>query len=395
MKRDIFQQKVSAWISTSRNENTRRVVSLGEFLQWGTSYTNYSSQIPRLRQIYDEAQNCYPTNPARSEQLFLQYKDEKRQLALCTPGGLFAKGGNKEDIIEHTNIMQIDIDATKPTEYESKMRELGFVPNAGVKDWQLVKRILSKFPFVAFASLSVSGRGVYALIPIADHRRHEDYWQTLQKVLFRNFRLYLDAKAKGESHPRFVSIDEAAYINRDAEVFDFAKPKLLTCHPSATLTTPRNSTEEDVFECLRKIEANRIDVTGNYNDWCGIAAALHSQFGDSGEDLFVRFSQFHPEASESRSRKKYKECRTMSRISIGTLFKICSDYGIRYTTPRPAPTPPPPPSPPPSAKADAAAPRIIYKFGESFPQPFDYMAIYDNLQLPEDFFTERQEAAPF
>ncbi len=66
-----------------------------------------------------------------------------------------------------------------------------------------------------------------------------------------------------------------------------------------------------------------------------------------------------------------------------------------FTPAQPSPTPPPP-TPAPSAKAEATpTPRIIYKFGESFPQPFDYMAIYDNLQLPEDFFTERQEAAPF
>ena len=32
---------------------------------------------------------------------------------------------------------------------------------------------------------------------------------------------------------------------------------------------------------------------------------------------------------------------------------------------------------------------------ELFPEPYDYLAIYNNLQLPSDFFTERLEAVPF
>lgn len=49
----------------------------------------------------------------------------------------------------------------------------------------------------------------------------------------------------------------------------------------------------------------------------------------------------------------------------------------------------------PTPKAEPSEPRIIYKYIPLFPEPSDYMTIYEGLQLPPDFFTMRPEAAPF
>ena len=49
----------------------------------------------------------------------------------------------------------------------------------------------------------------------------------------------------------------------------------------------------------------------------------------------------------------------------------------------------------PTPKAVPSAPRFIYKHIILFPDTYDYTGIYDYLQLPQDFFTERQQAAPF
>ena len=49
----------------------------------------------------------------------------------------------------------------------------------------------------------------------------------------------------------------------------------------------------------------------------------------------------------------------------------------------------------PTPKAEPTTPRIIYKYIPLFPEPYDYTAAYENLQLPADFFTERLEAAPY
>ncbi|NLZ95414.1 MAG: VirE protein, partial [Bacteroidales bacterium] len=74
----------------------------------------------------------------------------KLQLPAFTPSGTF-KTRNKKGLIKHSGYMCIDIDADD---------------NPGISDWQAVVFELGKLPQVAFAGLSVSGNGVFALIPI-------------------------------------------------------------------------------------------------------------------------------------------------------------------------------------------------------------------------------------
>lgn len=49
----------------------------------------------------------------------------------------------------------------------------------------------------------------------------------------------------------------------------------------------------------------------------------------------------------------------------------------------------------PTPKAEPSAPRIIYKRILLFPEAYDYMGIYEGLELPPDFFMMRTDAAPF
>lgn len=46
-------------------------------------------------------------------------------------------------------------------------------------------------------------------------------------------------------------------------------------------------------------------------------------------------------------------------------------------------------------KTEPTEPRIIHKQIPLFPKAYDYTEIYEDIQLPGDFFTERLEAAPF
>ena len=49
----------------------------------------------------------------------------------------------------------------------------------------------------------------------------------------------------------------------------------------------------------------------------------------------------------------------------------------------------------PTPKIEPTEPRIIYKYIPLFTERYDYMTIYEDLQLPPDFFTIRTDAAPF
>lgn len=49
----------------------------------------------------------------------------------------------------------------------------------------------------------------------------------------------------------------------------------------------------------------------------------------------------------------------------------------------------------PTPKAEPSEPRIIYKSIPLFPERYDYISIYEEFNMPPDFFTMRTEAAPF
>lgn len=49
----------------------------------------------------------------------------------------------------------------------------------------------------------------------------------------------------------------------------------------------------------------------------------------------------------------------------------------------------------PTPKAEPSEPRIIYKSIPLFPKRYDYISIYEEFNMPPDFFTMRTEAAPF
>ena len=49
----------------------------------------------------------------------------------------------------------------------------------------------------------------------------------------------------------------------------------------------------------------------------------------------------------------------------------------------------------PTPKAEPSEPRIIYKSIPLFPERYDYISIYEEFNMPPDFFTMRTEASPF
>lgn len=62
--------------------------------------------------------------------------------------------------------------------------------------------------------------------------------------------------------------------------------------------------------------------------------ALNSEFGEAGEELFHRFSQFHPDYNRKECSLKYRSFNRQSEgITIGTLYKMASDAKIKTFKP--------------------------------------------------------------
>ena len=164
-----------------------------------------------------------------------------------------------------------------------------------------MKFLLAEYEEVAYAGLSVSGSGVFAIIPTNndDPSCHAKVVDILG-ALFAEDGLIYDRACKDVCRLRFISFDESPVINPKATVFDakavlprmeseaLRRPRPLTFRAT---TTGSEQNREKVEQYIQCVEACAQDVTNNYDDWYRLGMALASEFGGEGESYFVRISR--------------------------------------------------------------------------------------------------------
>lgn len=94
----------------------------------------------------------------------------------------------------------------------------------------------------------------------------------------------------------------------------------------------KNSTRgADVESVITQLESHRIDITGDYYDWLGVAFALADEFGEAGRGYFHRVSRFHPGYRSTETDQQYSEClkRGRSGKTIRSFFWLASQYGVK------------------------------------------------------------------
>ena len=205
-----------------------------------------------------------------------------------------------------------------------------------------MKACLREFDEVLYAGLSVGGKGVFAIIATNndDPTRHPEVVAILGQAMSQ-YDLYIDQACKDVSRLRFVSYDPDAYWNQTPAFFDakmllkkmqhvqrdIRKPRPLIVRQAHTHSTDKTMAKVEAL--VSKIEAQRVDMTDNYDDWIRAGFSLANEFGAAGEGFFLRISQFNSKFNHQEAEKKYAEfVRNGRRIKIGTFFKICQDNGI-------------------------------------------------------------------
>jgi len=127
----------------------------------------------------------------------------KKRLSCITPSGIFSYGAEK-NLISHSGIMCIDIDASE---------------NPQIKDWEALKQALSRSKNIYFASLSASGNGVFCLFKIAHPEKHKDHFIELERI-FKIKGIKIDSACKNVSRLRFKSFDPDYCFNEKAIPFE-------------------------------------------------------------------------------------------------------------------------------------------------------------------------------
>lgn len=149
--------------------------------------------------------------------------DSVKKLKMSLPAAIIsgvAESGISEGNVKYRNgVICIDIDAKE---------------NPALHDWESVKQTLSKSPYIAYAGLSVSGLGVFLLIPIADPQKHKEHFKAIDedfKATTFTFMqqgdteptvlkgIVIDGAPSNIASKRFLSYDPEPCCNINAEIY--------------------------------------------------------------------------------------------------------------------------------------------------------------------------------
>lgn len=283
----IFDRKIS--IYSNVNDTKGSVGTLRDFINMGQRNKGY---IDRLRQVSDN-----------------ERKAMKLKLPCATISGVF-DSRNKQGLVTHSGLIALDMD--------------------DVADCSALINHLADMDIVAYAGRSVSGKGVYAIVPIAYPEKHGQQWESLRRY-FDSLGITVDPATKDVSRLRFCSYDPEARVRFDATPYKgvYTPPQQKPVKASGYYGN--DETAARVSECCQQIAAYHIDLTNDYADWLKIGFAL-AELGETGRDYFHTVSsQCGAKYDSRRCDKKFDEClRSRKGCGIGYFFNRCKSYGIMF-----------------------------------------------------------------
>lgn len=289
---DIFKTHISVYNGVTDNTGTR--MPLGTFL----FCKEYKDDILRLRAVFDkEKRNAL-----------------KRSLPQATISGVFSPTRAKNNLSQHSGLICVDIDAKD---------------NPDILDWETLKQDLSVLPQIAYCALSVSGKGLFLVIPLRYPEKHLQQFRQLQ-IDFRKMGIMIDSACSDITRLRCLSYDEHSIINENATLYEgvyVEKPKHKS-FPTCFIYEGENTSAE-VAVCCRKIQQCGIDITASYDDWLKVGCAL-ATLGESGRSLFHICSRQNAKYNAAKTDKMFTDLlrRNYQQVNIGTFFWMCKQYGI-------------------------------------------------------------------
>lgn len=207
-----------------------------------------------------------------------EYKKAKEKVLSFTPSCLCPIGGSaKAENVEHVNpLIAIDLDEKD---------------NKGLSIEEM-RRKINSLPFVMYSSLSVGGKGMYALIPILESNKND--FKGVFKALEEDFTklgLKLDNACINVNRERYMSYDKAEYWNTQCEIYTkkISLPTQVNTHPSKVgenANKPLTEREHNkIKKIMEDIKKNKIQLSKNHTDTLMIANCLANILGEEGKEL--------------------------------------------------------------------------------------------------------------
>lgn len=280
----------------------------------------------------------------------------KSKLPCVTMSGTFSER-NSGKLIEHSRLICIDIDGKD---------------NPHITDMEDLKRTLSELPYVLYCGLSVSGRGVFCLIPIADPNKHRQHFYSLEKD-FQEMDITIDSSCKDITRLRYRSYDPKPVININAAVYDkyiessnvtrmprkaqnktatrvsnvtdiqheeestmsiedyFLKP-MVDVNSNKPIKVMAKSAKDKIFEFVDYIDGENVDITEICDDWIAICIIMAKILGEDGRTLFQKISRFFDKYTSEECDDTYTSILlrqdTYKMKPVDYLYEIAAKYGL-------------------------------------------------------------------
>lgn len=283
---DIFDVQISVY--RNLRDNVGAVVTIRQFL----NSTRHTADIKRLRET---------TNTNERQRI-------KSTLPAATLSGKFSPSRAVSNLIEHSGFVCVDIDGKD---------------NPG-QDMGQMKTRLSRCENIAYIAFSVSGKGLFCIIPITCPARHGEHVRALQRD-FDRIGITIDTACKDVCRLRVLSYDPEPYENQRAVPYT-----ALYEEPRRACTRYRGADEtmQRIEEVVTACERQRIDITDGYDNWFNVGAALAS-IGEHGREFYHRLSALNTGYKSAECDRKFDNLqKTCGRIGIGSLFYIAQGHGI-------------------------------------------------------------------
>jgi len=172
-------------------------------------FRNYLNTVPALNisifQFYENIVCCDYVNEVNKVRSITDKKQRdaiKSTLPAFTISGTFTQRGN-DYLIQHSGFIAIDIDAND---------------NPNITDWAGLRDTLGTWNEILMAALSVSGRGVFCIIPLSYPHKHKAQFEALEKD-FAALGLVIDKACKDVSRLRSITNDPQATWNPQAQPY--------------------------------------------------------------------------------------------------------------------------------------------------------------------------------
>lgn len=244
-------------------------------------------------------------------------QDRRKQIKLSLPqatiSGIFSPTRAAGNLVRHSGLICVDIDG----------KDNPHIANFNT----LIEDTLSQLEEVAYASRSVSGNGYFVIVPLKYPEAHKAHFEKLVRD-FAALDIVIDRACGDVSRLRCQSFDLHQYINLSAKPYEglYHEPKPI--RPTFTYNFSGIDAEDKVMQLCREIANRGIDLTGSYDDWMKIGAAL-SSLGETGRQWFHLCSAQNGKYNAAECDRKFNNLlRSNRRIGIGTFFYLCNNAGL-------------------------------------------------------------------